>query len=141
MTHKKCVSCHKVKPVENFGKNAARANGLQTHCKVCRKNVAIKKRRLEQAQFDEDIEVAAIKKRQRSGHQKHYWLPPGSTGAERLHNFLCYRPVDEAAVLDTVKTALAELRREWVSSGRQVPPDPLGFDFKGVMARLRHEWS
>ena len=82
---------------------------MQTHCKVCRKNVAIEKRRCEQAQFDEDIEVAAIKKRQRSGHQKHYWLPPGRTGAERLHNFLCYRPVDEAAVLDTVKAELAEL--------------------------------
>ena len=118
MTHKRCVACRMSKPEVEYSKG-------NNKCKVCRKTKVAKKRGLERAQFDEDIEVAAIKKSQRSGHQKHYWLPPGRTGAERLHNFLCYRPVDEAAVLDTVKAALAELRREWVSSGRQVPPDPL----------------
>ena len=119
MTHKRCVACRMSKPEVEFSKG-------NNKCKVCRKTKVAKKRRLEQAQLDEDIEVAAIKKRQWSGHQKHYWLPPGRTGAERLHN-LWDGSVDEAAVLDTVKTALAELRREWVSSGRQVPPDPLGY--------------
>ena len=118
MTHKRCVACRMSKPDVEFSKG-------NNKCKVCRKTKVAKKRGLERAQFDEDIEVAAIKKSQRSGHQKHYWLPPGCTKAEHLHN-LYYRPIDEAVLLDTVKAALAELRREGGSSGRQVPPDPLG---------------
>ena len=55
-------------------------------------------------------EIATIKKKQHSAHQRHYWLPPGRTGAERLKAFYAVAaPVDEAKVLDTVKAAMAKL--------------------------------
>lgn len=35
MQHKKCYACEKIKPVEDFGKNRSRKDGLQAQCKQC----------------------------------------------------------------------------------------------------------
>ena len=127
MSHKQCVACRLVKAADEFSRNTTKTSGLQSQCKSCRKTIRAEKRRVDEAELAEAAEVAAIKKRQHSSHQKHYRLPWGRTGAERLQNFYEFPPrVDETAVLITVKLAMAELWQEWRLSGLPVPADPLG---------------
>jgi len=121
------MACRLVKPADAFNKDSTKTCGLQSQCKSCRKTIRAEKRRVDEAELAEAAEVAAIKKRQHSSHQKHYRLPRGRTGAERLQNFYEFPPrVDETAVLNTVKLAMAELRQEWRLSGLPVPADPIG---------------
>ena len=87
MTHKQCANCRQVKPADAFNKDTTKTSGLQSQCKSCRKTIRAKKRRVDEAQLAEASEVAALKKQQHSSHQKHYWLPRGRTGAERLQSF------------------------------------------------------
>jgi len=106
-----------------------KSDGLQTHCKSCRKSKASSKRKAEKEEQTWWAELATIKKSQHSGHQRRYWLPPGRTGAERLEAlYAVAAPVDEAEVLETVKAAMAMLRLQW--NGGPMPADPLGFDFR-----------
>lgn len=39
MTEKSCTACKQVKPVEEFGTNRAKKDGLQLQCKPCRKDI------------------------------------------------------------------------------------------------------
>ena len=83
MTHKHCVACKRSKPYAEFSTG-------NNKCKLCRKMKAAEKRKHHQAEVAQaaiDAEVAVIKKRQHSANQRHYWLPPGRTGAERLRAF------------------------------------------------------
>ena len=90
MTHKRCAGCQLLKPTVAYGKNSAKSDGLQTHCKPCRKSKGSSKRKAEKEELLQShllAELATIKKSQHSGHQRRYWLPPGRTGAERLQAF------------------------------------------------------
>ena len=129
MTHKLCAGCQLLKPTVAYGSNSVKSDGLQTHCKTCRKGKVSSKRKAEKEEEKWWAEIATIKKSQHSGHQRRYWLPPGRTGAERLEAFYdVSAPVDEAEVLETVKAAMAILRLQW--GGGPMPADPLGFDFR-----------
>ena len=106
MTHKRCAGCQLLKPTVAYGKNSVKSDGLQTHCKTCRKGKGSSKRKAEKEEDTILAELATIKKSQHSGHQRRYWLPPGRTGAERLEAlYAVAAPVDEAEVLAT--TALS----------------------------------
>ena len=129
MTHKRCAGCQLLKPTAAYGKNSVKSDGLQTHCKTCRKGKVSSKRKAEKEEETSLAELATIKKSQHSGHQRRYWLPPSHTEAERLEAFYAVAaPVDEAEVLETVKAAMAMLRLQW--GGGPMPADPLGYDFR-----------
>jgi hypothetical protein len=55
---KKCCICHKDKDLDDFYKNAARKDGLQTYCKKCNGDL-IRKRYLENPEYYHDKNAIA----------------------------------------------------------------------------------
>jgi len=86
MAHKQCAACKESKLTADFGCNAARPDGLQSHCKTCRKDKAATKRarhieeqEAKTAQLlqwaDNEAEIENFAKRQARAHNRHYQIP------------------------------------------------------------------
>jgi hypothetical protein len=84
MGPKKCNTCKETKPVECFGKDRARKDGLHSQCKSCRKAYYEANREKELERLKAYYEANKEKIRER---QKAYWKAYYETNREKLREY------------------------------------------------------
>lgn len=88
MTTKYCCGCRTEKPVKAFHKNAAKSDGLNTHCKTCK---ASTQKQWYAKHTDEQKERVGLLKAQRIKNNR-----------ERVNNYLLQHPCLDCGEKDTI---------------------------------------